>query len=117
MTLPRPRHAEDRAEAATQRAPAPGSPASAPGLQLPGPGHGEAGDRGDGGGRARHHAGQDCGGSTQVELQTKVREDFTITERAPTSPLALSHLRRYAKQAPKQVGASSVIVTSSRTLV
>ena len=73
MTLPRPRHAEDRAEAATQRAPAPGPPASAPGLQLPGPGHGEAGDRGDGGGRARHHEGQDCRGSTQVELQTKFR--------------------------------------------
>ena len=71
MTLPWPRHAEDRAEAATQRAPAPGPPASAPGLQLPGPGHGEAGDRGDGGGRARHHEGQDCGGSTQVEHQTR----------------------------------------------
>ena len=84
MTLPRPRHAEDRAEAATQRAPAAGPPASAPGLQLPGPGHGEAGDRGDGGGRARHHEGQDRGGSTQVELQTKVREDFTITKKAPT---------------------------------
>ena len=112
MTLPRPRHAEDRAEAATQRAPAPGPPASAPGLQLPGPGHGEAGDRGDGGGRARHHEGQDCGGSTQVELQTKVREDFTITERLLLVESA-HYARRHAKQAPKQVGASSVIVTSS----
>ena len=34
-----------------------------------------------------------------LELQTKVREDFTITEMAPTR--AFSHLRHYAKQAPK----------------
>ena len=31
-----------------------------------------------------------------LELQTKVREDFTITEMAPTR--AFSHLRHYAKQ-------------------
>ena len=35
----------------------------------------------------------------QVELQTKVREDFTITEKAPTRAFswlkALSHLRRH----------------------
>ena len=79
MTLPWPRHAEDRAEAATQRPPAAGPAASAPGLQLRAPGHGEAGGHGGCGGRARHHEGQDCRGSTQVELQTKVREDFTST--------------------------------------
>ena len=37
----------------------------------------------------------------QVELQTKVREDFTITEKAPSRAFswlkALSHLRHYAK--------------------
>ena len=39
-----------------------------------------------------------------VELQTKVREDFTITEKAPTNVFSLlkAPTRHYAKQASKQ---------------
>ena len=33
-----------------------------------------------------------------TELRTKVRENFTITEKAPTNLPPLSHLRHYAQQ-------------------
>ena len=39
------------------------------------------------------------GGGLGVELQTKVREDFTITEKAPTRTLKGAGLRHYAKWA------------------